>query len=140
MAEICPFRGVHYNQSMINDLSTVICPSNNITPQIEQELYLRSEYNFIRLESGRELPQDTSTGDKYARSTSTLEQWLKQGILKIDEVPAIYLHDHYFTYQGREYSRRGIIACVRLEEWGKTAVRPHQRILAETRDSRSPSS
>ncbi|MFC2017317.1 DUF1015 domain-containing protein [Chloroflexota bacterium] len=137
MAEIRPFRGIHYNQSLVNDLSTVICPPYDIiTPQMEQELYLRSEYNFIRLESGRELPQDTITDDKYTRSAATLEQWLKQGVLEIDEVPAIYLHDHYFIYQGREYRRRGVIACVRLEEWDKMVVRPHEGILAEPRDDR----
>ena len=62
MAEIRPFRGVHYNQSLVKDLSAVICPPYDIiTSQIEQELYPKSEYNFIRLESGRELPQDTTT-------------------------------------------------------------------------------
>ncbi len=137
MAEICPFRGVHYNQLLVKDLSIVICPPYDIiTPQIEQELYLRSEYNFIRLESSRELPGDTITGDKYTRSAATLEQWLRQGVLEIDEVPAIYLHDHHFTHQGRIYRRRGIIACVRLEEWDKMVVRPHEGILAEPKDDR----
>ncbi len=137
MAEIRPFRGVHYNQSLVNDLSAVICPPYDIiTPQIEQELYLKSEYNFVRLESGRELPRDTITDDKYTRSAATIEQWLNQGILVIDKVPAIYLHDHYFTYQGREYKRRGIIACVRLEEWDKMVVRPHEGTLAEPRNNR----
>ena len=50
MAEIRPFRGVHYNQSLVNDLSAVICPPYDIiTPQMEQELYLKSKYNFVRL-------------------------------------------------------------------------------------------
>ncbi len=102
MAEIRPFRGVHYNQSLVKELSAVICPPYDIiTPQSLQELYHRSEYNFVRLESNRELPQDTATDNKYSRSAATLEQWLNQGILKVDEVPAIYLHDHYLTYQGK---------------------------------------
>jgi len=120
MAEIRPFRGVRYNQSLVKDLSTVICPPYDIiTPQLQQELYHRSEYNFVRLEHGRELPQDTIGNNKYTRSAATLEQWLKQGVLKVDEAPAIYLHDHYFTHQGREYRRRGITAPVRLEEWDR---------------------
>ncbi len=95
MAEIHPFRGLHYNQSLVNDLSVVICPPYDIiTPQMQQELYLRSEYNFVRLESGRALPQDTVTDNKYSRSVATLEQWLNQGIIEVDEAPAIYLHDH----------------------------------------------
>ena len=137
MAEIHPFRGLHYNQSLINDLSAVICPPYDIiTPQMQQELYLSSEYNFVRLESGRALPQDTVTDNKYSRSVATLKQWLNQGVIEVDEAPAIYLHDHYFRHQGREYKRRGIIACVRLEEWDKMVIRPHEGTLAEPRDDR----
>ena len=137
MAEIRPFHGVHYNQTLVKDLSAVICPPYDIiTPQMEQELYLKSEYNFIRLESAQEFPKDTITDNRYTRSAATLKQWLNQGILKVNEVPAIYLHDHYFTYQGREYRRRGIIACVRLEEWDKMVVRPHEGTLAEHRNDR----
>jgi len=137
VAEIRSFRGVHYNESLIKDLSAVICPVYDIiSPQQQQELYLRSEYNFVRLELGRELPQDTATDNKYTRSAATLEQWLKQGVLEIDETPAIYLHDQYFTYQGREYKRRGIIARVRLEEWDKMVVRPHEGTLVEPKSDR----
>ena len=102
MAEIRPFRGVYYNQRLIKDLSTVICsPYDIITPPLQQELYRRSQYNFVRLEHSRELPQDTVMDNKYTRSAATLRQWLKQGVLEVDEVPAIYLHDHYFTHQGK---------------------------------------
>ena len=137
MAEIRPFRGVHYNQRLIKDLSTIICsPYDTITPQLQQELYYRSQYNFVRLEHGRGLPQDTVMDNKYTRSAATLEQWLEQGVLKVDEVPAIYLHDHYFTHQGKEYRRRGIIVCVRLEEWDRMVVRPHEGTLAEPKNDR----
>jgi len=106
VAEIRPFRGVHYNESLIKDCSAVICPPYDIiTPQQQQELYLRSEYNFVRLEFGRELPQDTVTDNKYTRSAATLEQWLKQGILEIDEVPAIYLHDQPFQPPLYDFTR-----------------------------------
>ena len=137
MAEIRSFRGVHYNQLLINDLSAVICPPYDvISSELRQELYHRSEYNFVRVEFARELPQDTATENKYTRSAATLEHWLEQGVLKLDEVPAIYLHDHYFTYQGKEYKRRGIIVSVRLEEWDKTTVRPHEGTLAEPKSDR----
>jgi len=137
MAEIHPFYGVHYNQSLVTELSAVICPPYDIiTPQTRQELYHRSEYNFVRLESSRELPQDTATDNKYTRSAATLEQWLEQGILRLEETPAIYLHDHYFTYQEKEHKRRGIMARIRLEEWDKMVVRPHEGTLTEPKSDR----
>ena len=137
MAEIRPFRGVRYNQQVVSDLTAVICPPYDIvTPQMQQELHHRSQYNFVRLESGRQLPTDTAIVNKYTRSAATLEQWLEQGILKVDEVPAIYVHDHYFTHQGTKYRRRGITCCVRLEEWDKKVVRPHEGTLVEPKGDR----
>ncbi|MFC1933886.1 DUF1015 domain-containing protein [Chloroflexota bacterium] len=137
MAEIRPFRGAHYNEALIKDWAAITCPVYDIiTPQQQQELYLRSEYNFVRLEFGRELPQDTATDNRYTRAAATLERWLKQGILEIDEAPAIYLYDQYFTHQGKEYKRRGIIARVRMEEWDRMVVRPHEGTLAEPKNDR----
>jgi len=137
MAEIRPFRGVRYNQRLVNDLSAVICPPYDIiTPQMQRELYQRSEYNFVRVECSLELPQDTAMDNKYTHSAAILEQWLQKGILEVDEVPAIYLHDHHFTYLGREYKRRGIIANVRLEEWEKGIIRPHEGTLGEPKGDR----
>jgi len=137
MAEVCPFQGVHYNQLLVKDLAAVLCPPYDIiTPQIQQELYRKSDYNFVRLEHGRELPQDTTKDNKYTRSAATLNQWLKQGVLKVDEAPAIYLHDFYFTHLGKGYRRRGITVRVRLEEWDKRIVCPHEGTLAEPRNDR----
>jgi len=137
VTEIHPFQGVHYNQLLVKDLAAIICPPHDIiTPQMQQELYHESEYNFVRLEHGRTLPQDTATDNKYTRSAATLDQWLKQGILQVDEVPAIYLHDHYFSHQGKEYRRRGITVRVRLEEWDKKVIYPHEGTLAEPKGDR----
>ncbi|MFH1382882.1 MAG: DUF1015 domain-containing protein [Chloroflexota bacterium] len=137
MAEIRPFQGVHYSKSLIEDLSAVICPPYDIiSPQQRQELYAKSEYNFVRLEYTRELPQDTPTDNKYTRAAATLEQWLEQGILETDPTPAIYLYDQYFKYQKKQYKRCSLIACVRLEEWEKGIVRPHEGTIAEAKSDR----
>lgn len=137
MAEIRPFHGVYYSQSLVKDLATVICPPYDIiTPRIQQELYQRSECNFVRLEFGRELPQDKDTDNKYTRAATTLGNWLEQGVLEVGEIPAIYLHDHYFTHQGKEYRRRSIICLVKLAEWSEMVVRPHEGTLSEPKGDR----
>ena len=137
MAEVRPFRGVHYNRSIVDDLSEVICPPYDIiTPQMEQELYQRSPYNFVRIEHNQQLPQDSATDNRYTRSAAFLEQWLGQGVLVTDSTPAIYLHEHFFSHRGKEYKRRGIICRVRLEEWHKNIIRPHEGTLAEPKGDR----
>jgi len=137
VAEIHPFQGVHYNESLIKDWSAAICPPHDIiSPRQQEELYKSSEYNFVRLEYGRVLPDDKITNNRYTRSAATLEQWLKQGALETDKVPAIYLHDHIFTLEGKEYKRRSFIVRVRLEEWDKMIIRPHENTMAVTRSDR----
>jgi uncharacterized protein (DUF1015 family) len=137
MAEIHPFRGVHYNPRKVKDLADVICPPYDvISPQMQQELYQRSDYNFVRLENNRELPQDTTTDNKYTRSAAVLKRWLEQKVLVADKTPSLYLHDHYFQHGGKEYRRRGIIAGVRLQEWVDNVIRPHEGTLAEHTDNR----
>jgi uncharacterized protein (DUF1015 family) len=137
VAEIRPFRGVHYSQALLKDWPAVICPVYDIiSPQQQQELYQRSEYNFVRLEFGRDLPQDTATDNKYTRAAATLEQWLRQGVLVTDEKPAIYLYDQFFTYQGRECQRRSLTVRVRVEEWDRMVVRPHESTMAEPKTDR----
>jgi len=137
MAQIQPFKAFYYNREMVEDLSAVICPPYDIiTPRMEEELHRRSPYNFIRIENNIRLPQDSETDNRYTRSAAMLERWLSQRVLIQDDKAAIYVHDHYFTSQGKEYKRRGLIARVRLEEWHKNIVRPHEGTLAGARKDR----
>ena len=137
MAEIRPFRGVRYNQRLVKDLSKVICASSDIiTPKIQRELYRRSECNFVRLDATLGAADDKCEDSRWQRAAATMEDWLNKGILQVDEAPAIYLHDYHFTYLGKEYMRRGIIAIVRLEEWDRMIVRRHEKILPELKKSR----
>lgn len=137
MADIRPFQGVHYNQSLVKDLASVICPPHDvISPQLQQELYQQSEYNFVRLELGRELPQDSGTDNRYTRAAATLDKWLEQGILTVEKTPAIYADEHLFTYQDKHYCRRQITCVVRLEEWDKAVIRPHESTSSQSRSDR----
>ncbi len=137
MAEIRPFRGVHYNQSLVKEPAQVLCPPYDIiTPQLQQQLYRKSESSFVRVEFGREFQQDTETDNRYTRALDTTIKWLEQGILQVDEEPAIYIHDHNFTHQGKKYRRRSITCLVKLEEWSKMVVRPHEGTLSEPKGDR----
>jgi len=137
VADIRPFHGMRYNPSLVKDLAKVICPPYDIiTPQMQQEFYQRSDFNFVRIEFGRELPQDKDTDNKYTRGAATLKNWLEQGILKVDGKPSFYIDDHHFTYQGKTYRRRGINCLVKLEDWSSMIVRPHEGTLSRPRGER----
>lgn len=137
MADIFPFHGVRYNEELVKDFATVVCPPYDvISPQQEAELYKASKHNFIRIEQGRQTPQDTDEDNKYTRAAVSFEKWLEQGVLTKDDKSAIYLHEHTFKWQGKSYSRRGIFARVRLEEWDAMVVRPHESTMTVAKQDR----
>jgi uncharacterized protein (DUF1015 family) len=128
--EVSPFRGILYNQSIVGDLTQVICPPYDvITPEQQRLYYKKSDYNAIRLE----FPEPT--GDRYQRAASTFQQWLKQGILQYDSISSFYLHDHRFEYSGEMKVRRGLIARVKLEPWG-SGIYPHEETSSKAKSDR----
>lgn len=136
MAEIRPFCGIRYNQSKIRNIGSVICPPHDVIPlELQEELYRRSEHNFVRIEFGRELPHSPQD-NRYTRAAATMNDWLSLGVFKQDEIPAIYIHDYYFVYRNLHYKRRGIISRVRLEEWDKRIIFPHEGTLSQSKADR----
>lgn len=137
MADIRPFRGVHYSPAAVGDLAGVICPPYDIiTPQAQLELYRRNEFNFVRIEFGRDISNDRDNDNRYTRAAATLERWLETGVLTTDERPAFYVDEHSFSYRGKAWSRRSVTCLVRLEDWDKMVVRPHEGTLARPKGDR----
>jgi uncharacterized protein (DUF1015 family) len=139
MAEIRPFRGIRYNQEIVKNLAGVICPPYDIiTPQQQKHYYERSDYNAIQLEHPLTVIVNEarqSNGNKYSRAAITFQQWLKKGILQVDDYPAFYLHDHYFTHLGVRRRRRGLMARVRLKPWGN-GIYPHEETFSKAKSDR----
>lgn len=137
MAEIFPFHGIHYNPSVVGDPARVICPPYDIIPpSMQQTLYDRHDKNFIRIEFGKEYPQDKDTDNRYIRAAHTLTSWLEQKVLVRDDKPAFYVNDHYFEIAGQVFSRRALNCIIKLEEWESKVVRPHEGILSKAKSDR----
>jgi uncharacterized protein (DUF1015 family) len=137
MAEIRPFAGLRYNQSIVKDIAKVICPPYDvISSALHDDLHARSPYNFIRLEDAKTSPGDSPANNKYTRTAATLADWLDRKILTPEQAPAVYLDEHYFSLNGKAGMRRGIIARIRLEEWEKGIIRPHEKIFAAAKEDR----
>jgi len=137
MADIQAFHGVRYNPARVGELADVLCPPYDIIDaRFQQELYERSPYNFVRIEYGRQYPQDGPGDSRYTRAVRFMHDWLEQGVLLSDAHPAIYIDDHYFYFGGHEIRRRGLMVRVRLEEWAKMIVRPHEGTLSAPKSDR----
>lgn len=131
MAVIRPFKGIRFNQSLVNDLGKVITPPYDVIDTAEQErLHQSSPYNIIRLEHGKTYPGDNETENRYSRATDTLSNWLKNEILRPDSRNSYYLYEQCYTYKQREFKRRGVIAALKLQPYSENMILRHELTMA----------
>jgi uncharacterized protein (DUF1015 family) len=129
-ARIEPFCGLFFNSRRYGDLASLVAPPYDlIGPQLQEQLYARSPYNVVRLELGRE-------ADRYAAAAATLDRWRREGILERATTPAIHLYTQSFSFEGRGYTRNGLIVTLRLEEFAPGKILPHERTFAAAKQDR----
>jgi uncharacterized protein (DUF1015 family) len=130
VGDIRPFPGIRYNPTRVKDLNRVITqPYDKITPKMQAAYYERDPLSFVRLI----LPQGA---DPYAGSAATCRQWLGDGTLVRDPRPAIYVLHEEFERGGRRMTRKGMVAAIRVEEFEKGTVLPHEFTLSKARADR----
>ena len=123
MADFKPFRGIRYNPAVAGNLGVNVSPPfDMITPALQRDLYERSDYNIVRLELARR----RQGGDPYASAAESQRQWMQAGALVRDEEPSVYVTEERFAFRGNDYVRRGVIAAVRVEEYDRQVVLPHE--------------
>jgi uncharacterized protein (DUF1015 family) len=130
-ARVEPFRALLYDLKVAGGAASLVAPPYDLIGRERQnELYARSSYNIVRLEFGRE-------ADRYGAAQRTLDEWLRSGVLKRADRPAIYCYRQSFDFDGRSFVRSGFITRFRLEEFGASArVFPHERTFPSAKEDR----
>ena len=138
MAEIIPFKGLRYNEELVGNISNVVTPPYDvISPEEQANYYNISEYNCIRLELSKEMAGDDDSNNKYTRAAQTLQKWIDNRVLLEEENPCIYIYQQEFSLSSTErYIRTGFIALVRLEEFSKGIILPHENTLSKPKEDR----
>jgi uncharacterized protein (DUF1015 family) len=125
MADVQAFRALRYDLGVVGSLQSVIAPPYDvIDPEQRAALAARSSHNVVNLD----LPQAPLGGDAYEEAARLLDLWKRQGAVVRDATPALWaLQQDYTAPDGRQLTRRGIFARVRVEEYGPGKIRPHER-------------
>ncbi|MGH9378641.1 MAG: DUF1015 family protein, partial [Terriglobia bacterium] len=134
MAEIRPFRALHYNPEKVKDLSSVITqPYDKISQDMQSRYYAASPYNLARVIKGREAPEDSPQNNVYTRAHRDLNDWIKREVLISGQEPAIYPYSQEYavpSQPGATKERRGFIALLKLEEYAAKVVHRHEETLS----------
>jgi uncharacterized protein (DUF1015 family) len=138
MATIVPFRGIRYAASRGRDLGELLAPPYDQVSQAQRdELLQRSPHNVVRLTLGEERPGDGPGENKYTRAAACWSAWLAEGVLRRDPVPSLYpLEQSFGAPDGRQATRRGFMAALRLHEFSEGVIVPHEKTLAGLRADR----
>jgi uncharacterized protein (DUF1015 family) len=130
VAEIAPFRALRYSPERISFISRVAAPPYDLIEPEQAEVLRESDpHNVIRLILGKEGPQ-RRPDTEYRQAADTLAAWRREGVLVLDEAPAIYLCEQTFILDGMQHVRHGVICAMLLEEFASGRVLPHERTMA----------
>jgi uncharacterized protein (DUF1015 family) len=117
-----PFRALRYDTSRVAAADVVAPPYDVISDAARLELLKRSPYNVVRLI----LP---GAGHE-AEAAETLARWIAEGVLVREPRPsAWWLEQEATGPDGVRRRRSGLIATVRVDDYGAGGVRPHERTL-----------
>lgn len=130
MAVIKGMNGLRYNSEVAGDLNRLVCPPYDIISDEQREQYLENNgYNIIRLE----LPKGEN---RYKDAGNALNEWLEKGVLKQDDKESIYVYEMEFTANGNKKAVKGFVSLVKLEEFSKGIILPHEETLSKAKADR----
>ena len=137
MAEIIPLRGIRYVEEKVGHLDRIMAPPYDVVSPEEQDLlYKKSPYNIIRLEKPRHEPGDTGE-ERYLRAGDQYRWWLKDGVLKREDKPSLYLYEEGFPGDDGELRvRRGLTCGVKLTPYEERVVLPHEETMEKPKEDR----
>jgi uncharacterized protein (DUF1015 family) len=126
MADVQPLRALHYEPTVVGDISQVVAPPYDVIDSEQRvALLARSPFNIVAVD----LPQPGNGGqDAYEAAGEQLESWQRQGAMVRDAEPALWAHTQdYSGPDGVARVRSGFFGRVRIEGYGPGRVRPHER-------------
>ena len=136
MVEIAPFKGIIYNKKKIAQLDDVMSPPYDIISEhMQNDLYNKNEYNFVKLILGKILPDDTDTNNRYIRAKQLFDAWQQQEILVPSQTPAIFPYKVDYTVNKEKKQMNGFFVLLKLDPEYKT-VKAHEKTLAKPKADR----
>lgn len=131
MAEVKPFKGIRYNTEKAGEIENLVCPPYDIIDEEQRQGYFnKSKNNIIRLE----LP---TGGKPYATAAKDYKYFKSSGVMVREEKPALYIYEEVFKALGSIHSLKGVVCRVKLEEFEKGIILPHEFTLSKAKEDRT---
>ncbi len=128
MPKIFPFRGLTFDGKKVPSLTQAVTqPYDRIDDALRAEYEKRSPHNIVRIDYGKTEASDGPSNNRYTRAAALLKQWREAGVFAEDGTPALYVYHQIYKVGKESRTRKGVIAALQLEEFGKGSIRPHEQ-------------
>jgi uncharacterized protein (DUF1015 family) len=129
--EILPFPGIRYDRDGVELARVLAPPYDVISPSTRDELYARDPHNIVRAVLNR-----TPGESGYVEAGETLHGWEKEGVLRRETTPALYVLEQTFTEGERTFQRLGLLARFRAEDPERGIILPHEQTRKAAKEDR----
>jgi len=133
MTRFEPFLGLRYDDELAR-LAEVIAPPYDIVDAKEHaQLSERSPFNAIHVE----LPEPEGERDRYGHAAQLFAEWQQLGVLRRDDVDALYLYRMSFVDESDQMrSTTGVIGALGIDASSAGTVLPHERTMPKPKGDR----
>ncbi len=129
MARVRPFKALTYARTS-PDITDLTAPPYDVISEAQRARLLgRSAYNVVALELPEGSLDPSVPGNRYFTGRHRWQSWRDSGIVVRDRVPAIYVLEQRYQFEGRELCRKAFIAEVGLHAFEERVILPHERTL-----------
>jgi len=143
MPDIRPIPAIGYPVPEGGDMSHLIAPPYDVLDEQSKAALLgRSKHNIVAVDLPH-LPAKTVGPDAaYQQAGETFDAWLKSGVLVRRDRPALFAYQQVYTVGQETYHRRGLIANVRVQDFGPSPVAgaggvfPHEETFSAAKEDR----
>ena len=131
MAQVAPFRGLYFNNNKVNSLTRVVTPPYDVIRPEEREVFAASHpNNMVHVDLPKALPGDTPLANRYTRAAALFGEWQRDGVFRRAPEPAYYYWETIFEHGGKQYTRVGLAALVKLEPFSSGIILPHEQTFS----------
>jgi len=136
MVKVSPFKGIIYNKDKIEKLDDVMSPPYDIiSDEMQNILYEKHDYNFVKLILGKQFSEDTESDNRYTRANKFFEEWQENLILKKSEKNAIFPYKIEYKLNNEKKTMNGFFVLLKLDPDYKL-VKAHEKTLSKPKADR----
>lgn len=131
MAEILPLKAWRYSENLSEKMEELTAPLFDVVSSKQRKVLYQNPLNSIHLS----VP---AGNDPFSEAKNTLNRWKREGIIRQDPLPGIYVYYQYFRLPGdhEERCRKGFIAQIKAYDWKEGQILRHENTIVSAVNDR----